>query len=91
MPTTLIGIKDKLQTDYYIKYSNGLIIQGGRIAWTSGNTYSGALPTSVTISKVCNVTLTETELNSGSTSSGHITSISGGTVSVQPFLLPDSL
>ncbi|MBQ2219309.1 MAG: hypothetical protein II417_00780 [Elusimicrobia bacterium] len=70
------------QTDYYIKYSNGLVIQGGRIAWTSGNTYSGALPTSVTISKVCNVTLTETELNSGSTSSGHITSISGGTVSV---------
>ena len=70
------------QTDCYEKYSNGLIVQSGRISWNSGSaSYEITLPLSVTISKVCSVNLTDTYITSHS-ASGSVKSISGGTIKV---------
>ena len=70
------------QTDCYEKYSNGLIVQSGRISWNSGGaSHEITLPLSVTISKVCSVKLTNTYLT-GNNASGSLKSISGGTIKV---------
>lgn len=70
------------QTDCYEKYSNGLIVQSGRISWNSGSgSYEITLPLSITVSKVCSVKLTDTYITSHS-ASGSLKSISGGTIKV---------
>lgn len=70
------------QTDSYEVYSNGLIVQSGRISWNSGSaSYEITLPLSITISKVCSVKLTNTYLT-GNNASGSLKSISGGTIKV---------
>lgn len=72
------------QCDSYIKYSNGFVVQSGRISWESGsaNKYNDFLPLAITLSKVCSVSLTSTELTDSSESSGTVTQISGGSVKV---------
>jgi len=68
------------QTDNYEVYSNGLVVQCGRICWNDGqNGQSHTVPFEVSLSKVCSVKLTEFDYN-GHSSGGSVVSISGGTV-----------
>lgn len=70
------------QTDGYIKFSNGLIIQSGRIGWSSGGSFSGNLPLKVTLSKIFSVKMTETNFLDSGQITYRVTGISGGNVSV---------
>lgn len=68
------------QTDNYEVYSNGLVVQCGRIKWNDGeNGQSHTVPLEVSLSKVCSVKVTPYTYN-GNTSEGRVVSISGGTV-----------
>lgn len=69
------------QTDYYIEYSNGLIIQGGRIKWNDGGNGEQDLPLSVMPSKVCTVNC-EGFVYNGYDSSGFVVSITSSKVRV---------
>lgn len=69
------------QTDYYIEYSNGLIIQGGRITWGDGGNGRQDLPLSVMPSKVCTVNCEGYEYN-GNLSEGSLVSISSTKIRV---------
>lgn len=70
------------QTDYYEIYSNGLVIQCGRIKWEDGgNGTETTLPFKIPLSKVVSAKVTSNTLAySGATADGTIRSISGGTV-----------
>ena len=68
------------QTDNYEVYSNGLVVQCGRIKWNDGeNGQSHTVPLEVSLSKVCSVKVTPYTYN-GNTSEGRVVSISSGTV-----------
>jgi hypothetical protein len=68
------------QTDNYEIYSNGLVVQCGRIKWNDGeNGQSHTVPLEVSLSKVCSVKVTPYTYN-GNTSEGRVVSISSGTV-----------
>ena len=69
------------QTDYYIEYSNGFIIQGGRIKWNDGGNGEQDLPLSVMPSKVCTVNC-EGFVYNGYDSSGFVVSITSSKVRV---------
>ena len=69
------------QTDYYIEYSNGFIIQGGRIKWNDGGNGEQDLPLSVMPSKVCTVNC-EGFVYNGRNSSGYVVSITSSKVRV---------
>lgn len=69
------------QTDYYIEYSNGLIIQGGRITWGDGGNGRQDLPLSVMPSKVCTVNCEGYEYD-GNLSEGSLVSISSTKIRV---------
>ena len=69
------------QTDWYIKYSNGYVEQGGRITWADGGSADQTLPLAVTLSKVCTANVIPFKYaGNDRTSDGSIQSISGGTV-----------
>ena len=70
------------QTDYYEIYSNGLVVQCGRIKWEDGgNGTETTLPFKIPLSKVVSAKVTSNNLAySGATADGTIRSISGGTV-----------
>ena len=68
------------QTDGYEIYSNGLVVQCGRIKWNDGeNGQSHTVPLGVSLSKVCSVKVTPYTYN-GNASEGRVVSISSGTV-----------
>lgn len=68
------------QTDNYEVYSNGLVVQCGRIKWNDGeNGQSHTVPLEVSLSKVCSVKVTPYTYN-GNASEGRVVSISSGTV-----------
>ena len=70
------------QTDGYIKFSNGLIIQSGRIGWSSGGSFSGNLPLKKTLSKVFSVNFAETSFLDSGQITYRINGISSGNIDV---------
>lgn len=70
------------QTDYYIKYSNGLVIQGGRAFGNSGaGDNPKPLPLNIPLTKICSVNMIGIHWGDR-TGDGSVRSISGGTVTV---------
>ena len=70
------------QTDNYEVYSNGLVVQCGRIKWNDGeNGQSHTVPLAIPLTRVVSAKVTSNTLvYSGGTADGSIRSISGGTV-----------
>ena len=70
------------QTDGYEIYSNGLVIQYGRISWNDGESGTEkTIPLAVPLTRVVSARITDNTLAySGGTAEGVIRSISGGTV-----------
>ena len=70
------------QTDYYIKYSNGLVVQGGRAFGNSGaGDNPKPLPLNIPLTKICSVNMIGIYWGDR-TGDGSVRSISGGTVTV---------
>lgn len=71
------------QTDWYVKYSNGYVEQGGRIKWNDGEAGNETLVLKVPLSKVCTANVIPFKYaGNDRTADGSIQSISGGTVVV---------
>lgn len=70
------------QTDGYEIYSNGLVVQYGRISWNDGESGTEkTIPLAVSLTRVVSAKVTSNTLAySGGTADGSIRSISGGTV-----------
>lgn len=70
------------QTDGYEIYSNGLVVQYGRISWNDGESGTEkTVPLAVPLTRVVSAKTTDNTLAySGATAEGSIRSISGGTV-----------
>lgn len=70
------------QTDGYEIYSNGLVVQYGRISWNDGESGTEkTIPLAVSLTRVVSAKVTSNTLAySGATADGSIRSISGGTV-----------
>jgi hypothetical protein len=70
------------QTDGYEIYSNGLVVQYGRISWNDGESGTEkTVPLAIPLTRVVSAKITENTLAySGGTAEGVIRSISGGTV-----------
>ena len=68
------------QTDWWIKYSNGFVVQGGRWSFTDGGATQTTLSLGVPLTKVCNVTLTRNYLTNSNPAEGSVESINGGTI-----------
>lgn len=69
------------QTDWYFKYSNGYVEQGGRIKWNDGGNGNETLVLKIPLSKVTYANVVPFKY-AENVSSGSIQSISGGTVVV---------
>ena len=69
------------QTDYYIKYSNGFVVQGGRVSWNDGGAGVKQLNMLVPLTKVCSVYLTGLYYGDRA-GDGSVRSIVDGVVSV---------
>ena len=70
------------QTDGYEIYSNGLVVQYGRISWNDGESGTEkTVPLAIPLTRVVSAKVTSNTLvYSGATADGSIRSISGGTV-----------
>ena len=70
------------QTDGYEIYSNGLVVQYGRISWNDGESGTEkTVPLAIPLTRVVSAKITDNTLAySGGTAEGVIRSISGGTV-----------
>ena len=70
------------QTDGYEIYSNGLVVQYGRISWNDGESGTEkTIPLAVSLTRVVSAKVSSNTLAySGGTADGSIRSISGGTV-----------
>ena len=70
------------QTDGYEIYSNGLVVQYGRISWNDGESGTEkTVPLAIPLTRVVSAKITDNTLAySGGTADGSIRSISGGTV-----------
>ena len=70
------------QTDGYEIYSNGLVVQYGRISWNDGESGTEkTVPLAIPLTRVVSAKVTSNTLAySGGTADGSIRSISGGTV-----------